>query len=779
MTLRIAAALLLTLATPAAAQLQLARVSGIVVDANGQPMPSVTIELTDPLGSILATHSSDRSGRFSFAAVTMGRYSLWARPIGVEPLVHSLRVADALPIEVTLQFPLRTAVAVVVDEVIAADSPAARTSIAAETIEQVPIRNGAKGLQDLVATLPGWATEDNGLLHVRGIDDGFLYVIDGVPVYERLDQLSGVAPDASTIESMTVLTGFIPAEFGYKAGGVIDVRSKTLASNWIGTATFEAGSDDLQRGVAAVRGPASRTLMLSVNASGQRMHRFLDPVHPDNFHNRGDAAVVAGGLTWTPSDSNIVSARLGRGRSSFQVPNTAEQEDADQDQRQRIAAQYGNLTWQRAWSSSLLSQVSGYARGSRARLDGSDLDTPLTAAADRSLARWGAMASATRQFGSHSIKAGVDVQRLALDEFFQFAITDEAAAQDAGFSDRAVSFDPSDPFVFAGRSEPTLWSAFAQADWHVRSRVTVSGGVRFDQSRLLLLRRQISPRLGASFRVTDGTALRLSASRFFQPPQPENLLLSSSTEARQLSPFADESGGADLEPERQWSFEAGVDQQWGALLRFDGAIWYRSISDVADPNVFAGTTIIFPNAVRRGAATGADMRLEVARRFAWSGYGNFSIGRVRQHGPITGGLFLEDEIALLGSGEAFIPDHDQPVIVSAGVAWTPARSGVSVSLSLRHESGTPIERDEDAGDELAARPGAELVDVAKGRVKARTLASLQATLPIFRRGRRSLELQALVTNIFDRRYAYNFGNPFSGTHFGAPRTVSLAVRLGL
>ncbi len=355
------------------------------------------------------------------------------------------------------------------------------------------------------------------------------------------------------------------------------------------------------------------------------------------------------------------------------------------------------------------------------------------------------MASATRQLGSHSIKAGVDVQRLVLDEFFQFAVTDEDAAEDAGFSDHALSFDPSNPFVFTGRSAPILWSAFAQADWHVRSRVTVSGGVRFDQSRLLLRRRQISPRVGVSFRVTDATALRLSASRFFQPPQPENVLLSSSTEARELSPFADDGGGADLEPERQWSFEAGVDQQLGALLRFDGAFWYRSISEVADPNVFAGTTIIFPNAVHRGAATGADMRLEVARRGAWSGYGNLSIGRVRQRGPITGGLFLEDEIAELGSGEEFIPDHDQPVIVSAGVAWAPVRPRVSVSLSVRHESGTPIERDEDAGEELAGRPGAELVDFAEGRVKARTLASLQATMPLFTRGRRSLELQALVT----------------------------------
>ena len=128
-----------------------------------------------------------------------------------------------------------------------------------------------------------------------------------------------------------------------------------------------------------------------------------------------------------------------------------------------------------------------------------------------------------------------------------------------------------------------------------------------------------APASACRFGVTDGTALRLSASRFFQPPQPENVLLSSSTEARELSPFAEDGGGADLEPERQWAFEAGVDQQSGALLRFDGAFWYRSISEVADPNVFAGHHHHFPERRASRRATGADMRLEVRapRRVVW------------------------------------------------------------------------------------------------------------------------------------------------------------------
>ena len=121
------------------------------------------------------------------------------------------------------------------------DVPSTRTSIAGTTLAQVPVRAIAKGVQEAVATLPGWATEDNGLLHVRGSDDGFLYVIDGVPVYERLDQLSGLAPNLTTIESINVLTGYIPAEFGYKAGGVIELSSKSRSNTWTGSLQAQRG----------------------------------------------------------------------------------------------------------------------------------------------------------------------------------------------------------------------------------------------------------------------------------------------------------------------------------------------------------------------------------------------------------------------------------------------------------------------------------------------------------------------------------------------------------
>ena len=82
----------------------------------------------------------------------------------------------------------------------------------------------------------------------------------------------------------------------------------------------------------------------------------------------------------------------------------------------------------------------------------------------------------------------------------------------------------------------------------------------------------------------------------------------------------------------------------------------------------------------------------------------------------------------------------------------------------------------DDEEELQQQPGAELVDFDRGRVKPRTVMSLLGDVPIWRSGTRTVQVRAAVLNLLDAEYAYNFGNPFSGTHFGAPRTVSLALR---
>ena len=235
--------------------------------------------------------------------VAPGRYQVRARIAGVRARsTHPLDVDAALPVELTLRLTLRTSMSKsIVDEAMAPDI-ASDARVDRRRVDRAgPVRAIARGVQEAVATLPGWATEDNGLLHVRGTDDGFLYVIDGVPVYERLDQLNGLGPTSRTIESINVITGYIPAEFGYKAGGVIDVRSKSLGKRLARHRAGRARQRRCDSRVSAGRaGDSLAALAVTLAANAQQSDRFLDPVHPGQLpqprrrrRRRGPADVVA------------------------------------------------------------------------------------------------------------------------------------------------------------------------------------------------------------------------------------------------------------------------------------------------------------------------------------------------------------------------------------------------------------------------------------------------------------------------------------------------------
>lgn len=771
-------ALLLVLLTPLHldAQLQLARVRGAVTDAAGTPVAGARVALLDSLGAAIAGTSTSSDGRFELGAIPPGSYVVRATAPPLQAAI-AVTVDRALPVDVRLQ--LQPAP----DDLVLVRgaghlSPTARESFSAASLRRVPARVRFRALQDVIATVPGWSAEDNGLLHVRGADDALLFVVDGVPVYERWDALFGVAPDLEAVSSVNVLTGYVPPEFGLKSGGVVELRSAAGAATWTGAADAGHGSDRAWQGGASAGGPLGARAALRISGGAHRSDRFLDPVHPDNLHNRGVSSRADAQVSIHPAERDVISVTGGGGRAGYEVPHGEDQEAARQDQRQRVDQLFAHASWQRSWSASTVSQVSGFHRRSSGSLAGTIHDTPLLADAVRRQARTGFLASVTHERGAHVLKAGLEASALRLRESFGFAVTDREQAAEAGLSQQALAFDVRNPFSFEDAASPRLWSFFVQDSVQPSPRLSLDAGIRFDRSTLLVPSRQWSPRLGAAFALDGETTIRASFSRFFQPPQPEYLLLSSSEEARTVSPFivGSHEGGADVPPERQSALELGVERALGASMSITATGWRRSVRDAADPNVFFGTTIVFPNSVARGRAHGLDLRVDLRERHGWSGYASYSYARVVQTGPITGGLFLEDEVEDIGPGVEFVPDHDLRHTGAAGLAWLHASTGAWVSAVARAASGTPLQRDDD-DDDLQERPGASLVDFEAGRVKPRFTVDLVAAVPLARTGAARIALEAALLNAFDARYAYNFGNPFSGTHFGAPRNGRLSITI--
>ncbi len=274
----------------ATAQTQSAVVRGTVTDSSGGVVGDAQVTLVDGLGYALATAVTDAAGAFTLDAVPLGSYTVRVETAARLSGARSVAVQSALPVMVAIELTPQAAEHVVVHGAATQPTVESRLTISGDALRAAPARLSSRSLQQMLTTLPGWASEDNGLVHVRGVDDGLLYVEDGVPVYDRVDQLFGIAPDPAGIGSLHVMTGYVPAEYGLKSGAVIEIRSAAVSrQRWTGELDAGTGSDALAAGRAFASGPLGKA-DLALNAAGERSDRFLDPVHPDNFHNEGGSA---------------------------------------------------------------------------------------------------------------------------------------------------------------------------------------------------------------------------------------------------------------------------------------------------------------------------------------------------------------------------------------------------------------------------------------------------------------------------------------------------------
>jgi outer membrane receptor protein involved in Fe transport len=789
----LALAVLLSAATGASAQIQIGAIKGAVTDPTGAAVGDAGVWLTNAITGEKVEAMTDGAGGFVFNNVPFNRYMLRVEAKGFAPKSRQITVNSNLPLELSVGL----SVAVASEQIIVAarenlvdpGSASSSTTMAANFIGRVPRVNRGRQLQELIATAPGMATENNGMLHVRGVDDGVLYVLDGVPVADRLDSLSASSFDTDTINSLQVITGGIPAEFGGRNAAVVIVQPKSgIDQGFAGGLRAGAGGYRTRDIAAAFGGGLGKGFGFFANAATNRSDRFLDPVDPRNFNNGGGAVNLNLRADWRPNGPqaarDTVSFNLSANGSDFRVSNDALQEERGQRQRQELRDNSLSVSWQRLFSDRTVGNFAAFHRRHESKLFGSENDVPIFAEQDRAHTRAGLIASLTHQTGAfmgggHMLKTGVEASRVAPREFFTFYITDEDVAEEREVSDEALEFGRDTPFVFRDRRARGQFSFYAQDQFSPTRNLTLQVGLRYDHSNLLVSDQQFSPRLGAVYFIPKTkTALRASFNRLYQPPQVDNLLLSASAQARGLSPFVEETGGgADIRPEKVSAWEAGFAQDFGGWFRLDAAYWGRDFRNVGDPNVFFNTTMIFPNSVAKGFSRGVDVRLDVPERKGVSGWLSYTNMRLLQTGPLNGGLFLTDEFIEIGPGVRFIPDQDQRNTGAFGVTYRHQRSGLMLSLAGRHESGVPLEVEEERLEELKSAPGAELVDFERGRVRPRSIFNFSAGVDLFKKEKVVCAVQIDILNLADKLFAYNFGNPFEGTHFGYGRRWSGGLRI--
>jgi len=742
-----------------------------LADATGLPLPSTGTLLSQATQTRRAFKTDD-TGRYTFQHLPFGRYRLTVEHPGFLTASALLEIRSPVPLDYHMELRVQGAAT----EVVVTDSGTLvdphRTgvtyAVGAQQLREQQAAVPGRGLMDLVNTQPGWLLEANAVLHPRGSENQTLFVVDGVPRDENRSPAFAPGLDTSEVESMSILTGNYPAEYGRKLGGVVEVTtSRDVTPGLHGEADAGGGSFGAVGGsVSAVYGWKRASLTLS--ASGDGTGRYLDPPVLANYTNSGTVGAANAAYDRDLSDADRIHLSVQRRQASFEVPNENLQQSAGQRQDRNSREDLGQAAWTHELSAALLLSIRAAVEDLSANLWSNTLATPIIAFQQRGFRRGYGSASLAAHYGRHEIKVGGDAYYAPVSEALQYRITDPSY------------FDPGTPpvFLFSDHRLDREQALFAQ-DTIRLGNLTLSAGLRWDRYSLVVRDNAWSPRLGAAwYWPAADLVLRFSYDRVFITPAMENLLLASSPEVDSVNP---EVLRIPLRPSRGNYLETGFRKGIFGKVRLDASFYRRTFNVYADDDVFLNTGISFPIAFQSGEIKGVDVKLEVPRWGPFSGFLSYSNMAGIAQLPVAGGLFLGNDAAGALSATGGIPvSQDQRNTARARLRYQ-ILPRLWVAAVASYGSGLPVDLSGNDVDipTLVSQYGQEIIDkvnFSAGRVRPNF--SLDASLgaDLWRREKRTLRVQATAENLTNRLNVINFAGLFSGTAVAAPRSGSLRVQ---
>ena len=774
------------------------QVRGRVTGPDGKPLGGVAIVLLNDLSGHRQEARTAADGTYLLYNVPPNPYHLTIEAQGFQPFHADLDVRGSAPVvkDVVLSLGVTTTEAVHADAEaveLESDTSMTHTDIDKSLIRRSPAAMPGRAFESIVTSTPGFSQDENGRYHFQGGHSQQLLVIDGQPIGDQIGITFSNSLDPGVAEGIEIITGGIPAEYGEKANGVINLTTRSgLGTNGVKGEVTVGGAQFNTASASGSAGGGNSRFGWFASVDGSRSDRFLDPVSFDNFHNVGDTVRAFLRLD-SVSESGTSNWRLtgNIGRTKRDVTNLPSQEDAGQDQSVVSNDWNLNLGYQSILGDGLILEGQVYARDNRLTLYSSPFDTPVQADQNRSLENQGINLALSKVFGVHEVKVGVQAKRFPIQEQFSFLITDP------GFNDPAAdAYNPNlapydgtrggSPFYFTGSKAGSYVAAFVQDNirWN---DLTVNVGLRYDRNNLFLTEDQFQPRIGLAYLLkATNTVFRASYNRMFITPEYENILLSSSPEARSITPpelqDSQQLGGGDLvnvsERHDVWNF--GIQQGIGSKLRLDASLWYRKVKNAADQDQFFNTGIVFPLNFESGSLQGWNVRLDLAPVLGGlRGYA--SVGHVRAIycNPFVGGLFLDAGAVDTLNGGCFVIDHDQDIQEQVGLFYDFGASGFWAGVTQRYDSG--LVTDAGAIDDVLSSPDTVYAapfirfDEDPQRVKSRTVWSFSLGARLQKYGL-PFELQVDLLNAFDAQGLYNFQSVFGGTHVIPPRTLAGRVK---
>jgi len=305
---------------------------------------------------------------------------------------------------------------------------------------------------------------------------------------------------------------------------------------------------------------------------------------------------------------------------------------------------------------------------------------------------------------------------------------------------------------------------------------TINAGLRWDHYQLLVNRQAVGPRLAISrYFPKLGLIAHFSYDRIFQTPSFENILLANSFEVAFINP---DFLRLPVQPSQGNYYEAGVSKAVGTNLRVDVNYYLRKVNNYADDDQIENTTISFPIAFRKALIYGAEAKVEVPNWHRLSGFISYSYMVGNVWFPVSGGLFLGDDVqeAVTQTTGHFPDSQDQRNTLFTRWVYQ-VKPRFWFGGGVQYGSGLPFEFTGDYQTALAEYGPAVInrVNFARGRIYPSLLLSASAGADVYKSERMNVRVQADGQNLTNTLNIIDFGGLFSGNAIGPARSFSLRM----
>ena len=804
----------LCLAPAAFSQAGSGTVEGTVLDPSGAAIPGASVTITNRTTNLKQTTTTGPDGTFKLTNVPPNPYQLVATAIGFENNQQDVEVRGTVPVSLKIEMAVgtgRTVVNVEAEQLVE-NVPYAHNDVSTQSLEQLPISNPGAGLSDAITLSTGAVTADsNGFFHPLGDHAQTSFSIDGQPISDQQSKNFSTQIPLDAIQSMELITGSPPAEYGDKTSLVVNAITKSglgqkptgsFLATW---GSFGTYSEEATLGL----GGAKWGNFIAVNSL--RSGRFLDTPEFAPVHDIGNSGTIFDRVDWQPGAKDALHLNLFEARNWFQIPDTYDQ--ANQDQRQKVLTQDYAPGYQHTFSANMVLTVELFDRMDSVNYYPSRnpfFDTPATLGQHRTLNNWGTKSDLSLVKGRHNLKFGMQLMQTRLHEQFSLGITDPNYPVTAGLAPFDLALGGS-LFQFNGRANVNQYAFYIQ-DSIKFGNLSVQPGLRVDAYYGLSQMTAAEPRLGVSYQLKPtGTVLRIAYSHTMETPYNENLILSNETGQGGLATnvfgaFASK----PLTPGIRNQYNAGLAQPFGKYISVDADYFWKYTHNAYDFDTLFNTPITFPIEWRKSKLDGVSARIASTDLHGFQWYTTLGHTRARFFGPESGGLIFNSPVDV----GVFRIDHDQAFEQTTNLRYQRGKYGPWVSFTWRYDSGMVAGAVDNLADVLALTadqqaaigffcgntfaslghpitscstnygatrvvipaPGTENDDHNPPRLAARNLLDAGVgTDNLFHKERYRTSLKFTVTNLTNKEALYNFLSTFSGTHFVGPRTYQVSM----